>query len=109
MAFDDKLAGRVRKALNRRRGLTERKMFGGIGFMLNGNMACGVHGDHLIVRLDPDDYEDALSEPGTRPFDLTGRPMKGWVYVDKKVAAKDKALSDWVRRGAEFAKSLPKK
>lgn len=109
MAFDDTLAERIRKRLGKRAGLTEKKMFGGIGFMLGGNMACGVHGRDMIVRLDPEETEKALSEPYTRRFDLTGRPMKGWILVAPEGVATDAALGKWVGIAAKFAESLPAK
>jgi hypothetical protein len=77
MAFDEELAARIRSHLGKRTGLVEKKMFGGVAFLLRGNMCCGVHRDALIVRLDPADTDRALSRPPARVFDLTGRPMKG--------------------------------
>jgi hypothetical protein len=109
MAFDDALAQRIRKRLGKRAGLTEKKMFGGIGFMLGGNMACGVHGKDVIVRLDPEETEKALREPHTRRFDLTGRPMKGWILVEPEGVATDAALGRWVGIAAKYAESLPAK
>ena len=109
MAFDTKLADRIRATLGKRKGLTEKKMFGGIGFMLGGNMACGVHGEQMIVRLDPAETDDALARPHTRRFDLTGRPMKGWILVDPAGLAKDADLGRWVSVGAKYAESLPPK
>jgi len=82
MAYDEGLATRVRDLLGDQPGLAEKKMFGGLAFLLDGNMACGVRGHDLIVRVAADAAEAALREPGTRPFDLTGRPMKGWLLVD---------------------------
>src|SRR5439155_17714296 len=82
MAFDEKLAGRIRLSLGKRKGLKEKKMFGGIAFLLNGNMCCGVHRTEMIVRLAPEATDQALTDRHTRLFDLTGRPMKGWVLVD---------------------------
>lgn len=110
MPYDEVLAERVRALLANREGFTERKMFGGIGFMLRGNMAGGVssQGD-LIVRLGPDEYEGALDEPGARPFDMTGRPMTGWLLVGRDATADDKTLRRWVDRGAAYALSLPPK
>ena len=81
MAFDEALAARVRKVLGKRRGVVEKKMFGGIAFLLHGNMSVGLHGKELVVRVDPEEGERALSEPNVRRFDLTGRPMKGWLLV----------------------------
>src|SRR5688572_976079 len=107
MAFDETLAERIRGALGKRKGLTEKKMFGGIGFMLGGNMACGVHGEQLIVRLDPTETDAALARPHVRRFDLTGRPMKGWILVEPPGVAKDSDLGKWVGAGAKYAESLP--
>jgi hypothetical protein len=109
MAFDTKLAERIRERLGKRKGLSEKKMFGGIAFMLGGNMACGVHGGDMIVRVDPEETDKALSEPHTRRFDLTGRPMKGWILVDPKGLAQDADLGKWVGVGAQYAESLPPK
>ena len=81
MAFDENLAGRIRHALARKKNIEEKKMFGGVGFLLNGNMLVGVWEDSLIVRLGPDAYDDALLEPHVKEFDITGRPMKGWGMV----------------------------
>jgi TfoX-like protein len=109
MAFDEKLAGRIRKHLGKRKGLTEKQMFGGIAFLLNGNMCCGVHRDEMIVRLAPDETERALEAPHTHLFDLTGRPMKGWILVKPKGLATDTVLAKWIRVAAQFAGSLPPK
>jgi TfoX/Sxy family transcriptional regulator of competence genes len=109
MAYDEGLAQRVREELSARPGYEERKMFGGIGFMLRGNMATGVIGEHLIVRVGPDDYERALAEPHTQPFDMTGRPMRGWVVVTAAGYAADEELRAWVQRGATYALTLPPK
>lgn len=109
MAYDEQLADRVRDVLALREGLTERRMFGGVGFMIAGNMACGVLGDDLIVRLDLGDAERALAEPGVREFDYTGRPMRGWVFVATEATGSDEGLASWVDAGAAFAASLPPK
>jgi TfoX N-terminal domain len=109
VAFDTKLADRIRERLGQRKGLTERKMFGGIGFMLGGNMACGVHGQDMIVRVDPSETERLLGERHTRQFDLTGRPMKGWILVEPGGVAQDATLGKWVGVGATYAESLPPK
>ena len=109
MAFDEKLADRVRKRLGKRAGLTEKKMFGGTAFLLRGNMCCGVHQDDLIVRLDPATTDTALSTPNTRRFDLTGRPMKGWILVEPKGLTTEPALGKWLDVGLEYAASLPPK
>jgi TfoX/Sxy family transcriptional regulator of competence genes len=109
MAFDEELAQRIRGLLDSRSDVDERKMFGGIGFLLAGNMACGVNGDDLIVRVDPGDAEALESEPGARRFDMSGRPMKGWLLVAAEATADDGELERWVRRGEEFAATLPPK
>jgi len=84
-------------------------MFGGIAFLLNGNMCCGVRSDELIVRIDPEQTEEALRDPQVRVFDLTGRPMKGWVLVAAGGVAADDDLRSWIERGVEYAGSLPAK
>lgn len=109
MAYDEALADRVRDALAPRPELSERKMFGGIAFMIGGHMAVGVIDDDLMVRLDPGDAEQALGEQHTRPMDFTGRPMKGMVFVDPAGTAADEDLAGWVDAGADFAASLPPK
>jgi hypothetical protein len=109
MAYDEALADRVRAALGERDDLVEKRMFGGVGYMVQGNMACGVHGDMVIVRVGPQAYEEALAEPHTHPFDLTGRPMKGWVTVGPEGYASDATLTQWVTRGLTFALTLPAK
>jgi TfoX/Sxy family transcriptional regulator of competence genes len=109
MAFDELLAARIRKRLGKRAGLTERQMFGGFAFLLNGNMCCGVHGSEMIIRLDPAKADDALTRPGTRRFDLTGRPMKGWVLVGQPELSEEDALDRWIALGIDYAESLPPK
>jgi TfoX/Sxy family transcriptional regulator of competence genes len=109
MAFDEQLAGRVRKQLNSPAGLSEKKMFGGLAFLINGNMSVGVHGSELIVRIAPETTDNALHEPGARPFDITGRPMKGWLLVGEPEIKDAASLKKWVRRGVEYASALPKK
>lgn len=79
MTFSEKLAARVRKLLGQHRSVSEKQMFGGLAFLLRGNMCCGVHGDELIIRLAPEETDAALAQPGTRVFDLTGRAMKRWI------------------------------
>lgn len=109
MPYDQALAERVRALISLREAVSEREMFGGIGFMLAGNIACGVLGEELIVRLSPEDGERALAEPGVRPFDYTGRPMKGWIYVAGDALGSEEELASWVDSGADFAASLPAK
>jgi TfoX/Sxy family transcriptional regulator of competence genes len=110
MAFDEHLARRVRALLQARSDVDERKMFGGIGFLVAGNMCCGVHGDELIVRLDTDRADELLSsEQHARRMDITGRPMRGWLLVAPEATAEDADLERWVRRSEAFASSLPPK
>jgi TfoX/Sxy family transcriptional regulator of competence genes len=109
MAYDKALAERIRLLLTAQPGLTERKMFGGIGFMLFGNMACGVHEGKLIVRVGPDRYAESLAESHANVFDITGRPMKGWIAVSSDGYASDDDLWTWLDRGVGFAKTLPPK
>jgi hypothetical protein len=106
MAYDEGLATRVREVLGEQPGLAEKQMFGGLAFLVHGNMACGVRGDDLIVRVAA---ETAMGEPGVRPFDLTGRPMTGWLLVDANGHAQDEDLHRWVDRGLAHATSLPPK
>ena len=84
-------------------------MFGGVGFMLQGNLACGVNKEDLIVRVGPDSYEEKVVRPHARPFDFTGRPMKGWVMVGPGGYESDSDLRYWVEQGVDFALSLPPK
>jgi TfoX-like protein len=109
MAYDEGLATRVRDVLGDRPGLAEKKMFGGLAFLLHGNMACGVRGDDLMVRVAAEEADTALDEPGARPFDMTGRPMKGWLLVAPDGHAADEDLRRWVGRGLAHAGSLPPK
>ena len=110
MAYDEVLADRVREVISLRDQVTEKKMFGGIAWMVGGNMACGVSsGGDLIVRLDPQESEKALAEPGVRVFDMTGRPMRGWLLVEPEAIEADEQLAGWVDAGAGFASSLPAK
>jgi len=109
MPYDQSLAQRIRDELKKLPGLQEKLMFGGIGFLVQGNIACGVHGQELIVRVGPERYEQALSQPNTRPFDMTGKPMSGWVTVAPKGHETESDLRNWVRQGLESARSLPAK
>jgi TfoX/Sxy family transcriptional regulator of competence genes len=102
------LAARIRDFLSGIEGLVER-MFGGDALLLNGNMCCGVHGDDVILRIDPESPEDALREPHVRIFDLTGRPMNGWLLVGSDAVASEEQLRSWIGKGVEFAGSLPAK
>ncbi len=109
MAFDENLAGRIRDAVARRPDIEEKKMFGGVGFLMNGNMLVGVWKDSLIVRIGPENYEPALLEPFVGEFDITGRAMKGWVLVEPEGIEIDAALQAWIERATMFVETLPKK
>ena len=109
MAYDEALALRIRAALPDLPGLTEKKMFGGIAFLVHGNMACGVSGENLMVRIRPDATDAALAQPAVRVFDMTGRPMKGWVLVEPAGLQSTDQLMHWVEQGVAFAQSLPPK
>jgi TfoX/Sxy family transcriptional regulator of competence genes len=108
MAFDDALAERIRDRVRDTAGVREKRMFGGLAFLTDGNMTVGVHGDDLIVRLAPDDTDKALAEPGVRPFDITGRPMRGWILVAGEVLDGD-ILDEWIARARAFVATLPPK
>ncbi|MFC1524128.1 TfoX/Sxy family protein [Thermodesulfobacteriota bacterium] len=107
MAYDKGLAQRVREILEDQDGYVEKTMFGGVCFLLHGNMACGILNDDIIVRVGPENYESCLQQPYTRKFDITGRPMKGWVMVDPEGHESDEDLSLWLGKGVTFALSLP--
>ena len=109
MPYDEKLAGRVRDILAEQPGVREQKMFGGLCYLLNGNMAVGVETDRLMVRVGPDAHEDALSRPHARPMDFTGRPMRGIIGVDAPGISDKRRLRAWIDRGIAFADSLPPK
>lgn len=109
MSYDESLAGRIRDALARTSGIEEKKMFGGVGFLLHGNLLVGVWKDSLVVRIGPDAYEPALREPHVKEFEITGKSMKGWVLVEPDGIEEDKSLSNWIQRAAKFVEKLPKK
>ena len=109
MAYNEELAARIRTSLEGHPGMTERKMFGGIAFMIHGNMCCGVINDDLMVRVGPDSHEASLALPHARPMDFAGRPMRGMVFVSPDGINDDGALLGWIDRGAMYAQSLPKK
>ena len=107
MAYDEKLAQRVRSALATSRRVTEKKMFGGLAFLAGGRMCCGVLGDTLMVRVGPERHAAALSRPHARPMDFTGRPLTGFVYVAPAGIRSRQALTKWIGWSLEFASTLP--
>jgi len=109
MAFDQHLAQRITELLPSGPEMLQKQMFGGLGFMLHGNMVCGVLGADFIARVGPDAYADALQESGVRPFDLTGRAMRGWVLVSSQVLDSGPELAHWVERALSFTRTLPPK
>ena len=109
MAYDEELAARVREEVASQPGVVEKRMFGGLAFLVDGNLACSVTRGGLMVRVGPDGAAAASTEPGVRPLDMGGRPMKGWVLVDSDRLDDDDVLGAWVQRGAGFARSLPGK
>ena len=109
MAFDEGLAQRLRELLERRRGVTEKKMFGGLCFMLNGHMFVGIVKQTLMVRVGPERYADAIKQPHARAMDFTGKPMKGYVFVEPGGLDSDAELQEWVDHTLEFVATLPAK
>jgi hypothetical protein len=110
MGYDEDFAHHVREQLADQIGVTEKAMFGGLAFLVNGNMAVGLSGGgELMVRVGPDASDAALARPHTRPFDMTGRPMKGWILVALEGVRTKRQLAAWVSRGVEFARTLPPK
>jgi TfoX/Sxy family transcriptional regulator of competence genes len=109
MSYDEKAAGRVRRILSRRAGVVEKMMFGGLTFMVNGSMCCGLTSTAFMVRVGPERYEEALGLPHARPMDLTGRPLLGMVYVDPAGYRTDASLAAWIQRGLDYVASKPKK
>ena len=109
MPFSEALAGRIRHALERKKAVEEKTLFGCACFLLGGNVLVGVWKDSLIVRVGPVGYEEALLEPHVREFDITGRPMKGWVVVGPEGVEDDDQLRVWIRRAVKFVGTLPAK
>jgi TfoX/Sxy family transcriptional regulator of competence genes len=109
MAFDEKLAARVRSALKGRRDVVEKQMFGGVAFMVRGHMSCGVVGSSLMVRVDVEQEENYLKEPAVRRMDFTGRPMRGFLFVDPAGITTMTSLAKWVDRSVTYAETKPKK
>jgi TfoX/Sxy family transcriptional regulator of competence genes len=110
MAYDEDLANRVRELIGVESGLTEKKMFGGLAFLINGNMSVGVSGQGgLMVRVDPAETDALLARPHARAFEMRGREMQGWLRVDSEGVRTKRQLEPWVRRGVTYARSLPPK
>lgn len=109
MAFDEKQAQRVRRVLGRTRGITEKKMFGGIAFMHHGNMCCGLNDDKLVVRVGAAAYDASLKRKHVAPMDFTGKPLKGFIYVLPAGIKRIDQLKYWVEEGLAFTRTLPKK
>lgn len=107
MSYDERTAARIRAVLARRRDVVERKMFGGLTFMVNGAMCCGVTSEALVVRVGPAAYERTLAEPHVRPMTFTGRPLAGMVYIDPPGYRTARALARWVQRGIDFVTASP--
>lgn len=109
MAYDEVAARRLRLALSGQGGLIERKMFGGIAFLVRGNMCVGVQGETLMVRVGKEKHNEAVMQPFARPMDITGTPMQGYIYVEPPGYANDADLRDWVQRSLDFVLTLPAK
>jgi TfoX/Sxy family transcriptional regulator of competence genes len=108
VAYNEELAERVRELLADRTDVEEKKMFGGLTFMVGGQMCCGVLKGDLVVRIEPTDFESLVAQPHVRPFDFTGRPMQGIVYVDNNALSAPEALRMWVQRGTDYVTAHPK-
>jgi len=109
VVYSESLASRIRQTLAGRRGITEKKMFGGIGFLLNGNMCVGVSQTSLIVRLGPEQADEARRQPNVVEFDVAGRPLKGWVMIEAEGIDTDEQLTAWIQQAVEFVETLPRK
>ena len=109
MAYDERLAQRVRLELAAQEGVSEKRMFGGLAFMVHGNMALAVDKDRLMVRVGPNRHEASLKRPHAGRMDMTGRPMKGFLVVQPDGLDNKEGLEDWVQQAVEFALSLPPK
>jgi TfoX/Sxy family transcriptional regulator of competence genes len=110
VAYDERLAGRIRELVAAEPGLTEQRMFGGVAFLVGGNLAVGASGQGgLMVRVDPEETDQLLASTAARPMEMRGRPVRGWLRVDVDEVATDGELSAWVHRGTAYARSLPAK
>ncbi len=106
MAYDEALAARVRLLIGGHPALSEKRMFGGIAFLIDGKMAVGVNKDHLMVRVGKEAHDEAVARPGAHIMDFTGRPMVGWIMVSLDGVASDEALAAWVQQGVSYAEGL---
>lgn len=109
MAFDELLAERITECLKRRKNITSKKMFGGLVFLLKGNILVGVWKESMIARVGADEYEPALLEPHVKPFDITGKAMTGWVLISPKGLETDEQLQRWIQQAMEYVTTLPGK
>ncbi|MCC6738015.1 MAG: TfoX/Sxy family protein [Planctomycetia bacterium] len=109
MSYDEKLAKRIQKQVGRAKGVTSKAMFGGIAWLLGGNMFAGIVKDELMVRVGPERHAELLREPCARPMDFTGRPMKGYLFVEPGGVKSEKDLGRWLQRATEFVATLPAK
>jgi TfoX/Sxy family transcriptional regulator of competence genes len=110
MAYDEDLANRIRELISTERGVTEKKMFGGLAFMINGNMAVSASGKGgLLLHVNPDETEALLNKPHAEPFEMRGRTMNGWLRVEAEGVKTKRQLERWLSRGVDYAKSLPAK
>lgn len=106
MAYNEELAGRIRKIFPRESGVTEKKMFGGLSFLLQGKMVCGILKDDLVVRIDPNETDELLDKPHVRPMDFTGRPMKGFLYISPGALNTDRELENWIELSVDYVSTL---
>ncbi len=109
MAYNEQLSERINAILSGNKNITSKKMFGGVGYLLNGNMVCGVHKDDLILRMKPEDADNSLFQNNVKPFDITGRAMKGWIMVELPAIKSESHLTDWINISLSFVKGLPAK
>jgi TfoX/Sxy family transcriptional regulator of competence genes len=109
MPYSQSLADRIRWALRQNRKIEEKRMFGGVGFLLNGNMLVGVWQSSLVARLGPEQATEALTDPHVKEFDVTGRPMRGWIMVESEGLDADSELAKWIEQAMQFVEMLPAK
>ena len=109
MPYNEQIEARIKTAISNWKNTDQKNMFGGVCHLLGGNMFCGVYKDYLILRLGKENADKALALPHVRPFDITGKPMKGWVMVAQEGVKKDQELKDWLNKARQFASTLPPK